>query len=114
MREGDINILAGVGRKDIKASIDPGKPDSWRCVVAIPHVMEVPDILTVFEGEPVIRGKQSSGTERRVTPNDGFVAAELEHAHNVGSGEVEIGGLGIKPFLDGCGVLLYPFLIYSC
>ena len=64
MREGNVNILARVGSKETQASIHPWKADPWRCIIPVSHVMEVSDILAVLEGEPVIRRKESGGTER--------------------------------------------------
>lgn len=117
VREGDVEVLVlgGVGggvlraHERVEGGVDPGEADGARGSVPVARVVEVLDVVGVFEAEPVGGGEDREVAEGGGAADHGFVAAEERHAVDVVGGEVECWGQAIKSRGYGLGVCLLEF-----
>lgn len=77
----------------------------------VARVVEVHKVVAVLERQPLAGGEEVQRAEGRLAADDGLVAAELEHADDVGQREVEGGGELAQTLDDRSGV---DFLVRLC
>lgn len=115
MREGDIEILVSlVGEQFDGGSVEPRKAKGARQLCAsIAGVVKIHDIIHVLEGEPLVLGEEVERTEWGRATDDSLVSAQLLHAHNIISGEVEGRGIRVQTIDDWLGVR-FLVLLQEC
>ena len=114
MRERDVDVLVrGIRREKGVAGVYPGEAQNWGDGTAVACVVEVHDVVGIFEREPFGGGEEMGRAEGRGAPDHSLVAAELEHGGYVGGGEVEGGSEQVETGGDGGGVVVYEGLIYE-
>lgn len=105
VREGDVEVLVRVVcEQKLGAGVDPGEAQDSGDGVAVAGVVEVHQVVGVFETEPLVGCEEGEGAEGRGTADHGLVPAELLHTRDVVDGPVEVGDLGTEAGEDGLGV----------